>query len=541
MKHFNLFNITTTLLVVLSLSVLLAGCGGSSSDKVAPTDTSGSGLPSTTQDFGALTTRIIGTAQTPVFSQGSGGGYFTPAGSVMGVAGAAFTDISQSYAARNLGNTKIVFYSIRDGNNEIYVMNTDGTGQTRLTNNATVDWTPSFSPDGTKIAFVSNRDSDYEIYTMNVDGTGQARLTTSVGFDSSPSFSPDGTKIVFYSGRSGSQQIYVMNADGTGLLRLTNHVENDFYPSFSPDGTKIAFVSDRTPHSGDFEIYVMNADGSNQTRLTTSVGTDFYPSFSPDGNKIIFETNRNGNDEIYSMNADGTGIPTNLTNNGASDSSPSFSPDGSKIAFHSYRDGNYEIYSMQADGTGIPTRLTNNVTFDYSPSWSGFRRPKYIGTGGLLGVSCAGFLQGTQRQLNTSIFVFDTVGSTLSGRGAARITANTNVDTGGPSLAFTITTTVGISNMQFINIPESAFPVSITPPAGSSGALVLFDSSNGLVTNVVPYVANRSVTSPKVDGNLVTYTGNFPAVFDAKGKNIAPNGAKSVILDEKTGTLVKFE
>ena len=73
---------------------------------------------------------------------------------------------------------KIAFYSNRDGNGEIYIMNVDGSEQVNLTNNPADDWgEPSFSPDGSKIAFVSKRDGLDEIYIMNVDGSGQTRLT----------------------------------------------------------------------------------------------------------------------------------------------------------------------------------------------------------------------------------------------------------------------------------------------------------------------------------------------------------------------------
>ncbi|MCH8978080.1 MAG: PD40 domain-containing protein, partial [Armatimonadetes bacterium] len=117
-------------------------------------------------------------------------------------------------------DTKIAFVSERNGNEEIYVMNMDGTGQRRLTNNPAVDSSPSFSPDGTKIAFSSTRDGDFEIYVMNADGTGQTNLTNSAAIDGNPSFSPDGSKIAFSSDRSGNQEVYVMNVDGTGLTRL---------------------------------------------------------------------------------------------------------------------------------------------------------------------------------------------------------------------------------------------------------------------------------------------------------------------------------
>lgn len=100
-----------------------------------------------------------------------------------------------------------------------------------------------------------------ELYVMNADGSNQTRLTDNLSFDTAPSWSPDGTKIVFVSGRDGNYEIYMMNADASNQTRLTNEFEYDFYPSWSPDGTKIVFVSGR-------DIFVMNADGSNPQNLT---------------------------------------------------------------------------------------------------------------------------------------------------------------------------------------------------------------------------------------------------------------------------------
>jgi len=90
-------------------------------------------------------------------------------------------------------------------------------------------------------------------------------------------------------------------------------------------------------------------------------------AFPGSNGTIAFDSNRDGNLEIYSMNADGTN-PTNLTNNPAADIRAAYSPDGSKIAFQSGRDGNSEIYSMNADGTN-PTRLTNNPANEEAPDW----------------------------------------------------------------------------------------------------------------------------------------------------------------------------
>ena len=169
-------------------------------------------------------------------------------------------------------------------------------------------------------------------------------------------------------------EIYAMKADGS-VTRLTNNHFFDGFPTFSPDGQKIVFASDR---DGNREIYVMNADGSGVQRLTTTDPTadDRYPSWSPDGSKILFVSNRDGDSEIFVMNADGSN-PTQLTNNVAGDDEPRFSSDGTKIVFTSNRDApdprsptsHWEIYSMNADGSA-PTRLTSDQASNGWPMFS---------------------------------------------------------------------------------------------------------------------------------------------------------------------------
>jgi len=261
-------------------------------------------------------------------------------------------------------NGKITFESKRDGNTEIYIMNSDGSSQMNLTNNLAEDDDPTFSPDGQQIAFASTRDGNYEIYVMNSDGSNQTRLTSHSANDLTPAFSPDGTKITFASARAGNLEIYVMNTDGSNPIRLTNNPAIDRAPAFSPDGTKITFRSNR---DGNDEIYLMNADGLNPINLTNNLADDFGPAFSPDGAKIAFTSTRDGNDEVYAMNIDGSG-QTNLTNSPLGDNYPSFSPDGTKIAYRSARDGNREIYIMNADGTN-QTRITNEPAEDLDPDW----------------------------------------------------------------------------------------------------------------------------------------------------------------------------
>lgn len=131
-----------------------------------------------------------------------------------------------------------------------------------------------------------------------------------------------------------------------------------------PFTKKVAFGSDR---DGNPEIYAMNANGTSQARLTNNAAADTQPAFARSG-KIAFTSDRDGNNEIYVMDASGAN-QTRITNNPASDSQPSWSPDGSKIVFLSTRGGGFDIFLMNADGSGV-TQLTNDPGFDLDPVFS---------------------------------------------------------------------------------------------------------------------------------------------------------------------------
>ena len=256
----------------------------------------------------------------------------------------------------------------------IYVMSANGADAARLISSATSTsyGHPAWSPDGTRIAFESARDGNEEIYVMNADGSGLARLTNNPAWDGGPAWSPDGARIAFSSNRDGVSEIYVMNTDGTNVARLTSG-PGDGWPAWSPDGTKLAFESYR---DGNWEIYAMNADGSGVTRLTNNPAVDGGPAWSPDGTRIAFQSNRDGNPQIYVMNADGSGV-TRLTNNYDSDWQPAWSPDGSRIAFTKNVQGcDYydcwdftSIYVINADGSGLTQLIGTNTGLDSDAAW----------------------------------------------------------------------------------------------------------------------------------------------------------------------------
>ncbi|MHB0937681.1 MAG: TolB family protein [Armatimonadota bacterium] len=261
---------------------------------------------------------------------------------------------------------QIAFISNRDGNDEVYIMNADGSSQTRLTNNTRVEMEHAWRPDGGKLVFVSERDGTHEIYTMNPDGSSQTRITNDYLPDWGPTYSPDGTKIYFFRTLNGTDEIYVMNANGSSQVRLTNNPWFDVLPVLTPDGSKIVFDTDRngSVRQANYDIYVMNPDGSRPVQLTNGSGREWYHAVSPNGQLIAYTQDNN----IRLMNIDGSNQRAITTPSGYQDKQPIFSPDGSKIAFASNRDGDWEIYIMNLDGSG-QRRITNNTWKDEYPAW----------------------------------------------------------------------------------------------------------------------------------------------------------------------------
>ena len=258
------------------------------------------------------------------------------------------------------GQGNIAFVSNRDGNAEIYVGNVDGSGLARLTNNPEIDDWPDWSPDGSKIAFTRYTGGAPDIYVMNANGSLQTNISTNAAWDSDPSWSPDGSRIAFDSNRGGGAlQIWIMNANGSGPLQITSTVQLNDSPDWSPDGNRICFESER---DGQREIYVMNADGTAPTRLTFS-GNNYGPQWSPDGSRIVFASNTH----IWSIRPDGTGL-TQLTISPGFDANPAWSPDSSKIVFSSNRGGDFELWVVKADGTGLQ-QIINSSGYDIDASW----------------------------------------------------------------------------------------------------------------------------------------------------------------------------
>lgn len=293
---------------------------------------------------------------------------------------------------------------------EIYLMNPDGTNPRRLTDNLAGDGFAALSPDGKKIVFDSTRLSGQtnvsDLFLMNTDGSGQTFLTRG----SSATWSPDGKSIAYHASASGTgtptrtnpgaattdSDIFVANVDdllaGTAqpvdITNTPDKIEDD--ADWSSDG-RILYtahdVGDDVPNgpggftSNSAEIYVINADGSGRVQVTNNNEEERAAAWSPDGTRIVDGCRIGGgtNDfEICVMNADGTDVQQ-LTDNTLTDLTATFSPDGQQIVFNKILPpGNYQLFEMQPslnpDGTRpAPTQVTSPPGINLIANWGQLR------------------------------------------------------------------------------------------------------------------------------------------------------------------------
>ncbi len=274
------------------------------------------------------------------------------------------------YASRR---TKIAFSSTLDGRNlDIYVMDSDGRNQRRLTVNPSVDRYPAWSPDGKKIVFVSNRNNvnkDHkQIWVIDADGKNPIRLTDGL-VDANPDWSPDGKKIVYDTFDVPKDHnlapggITVMDADGNNKRLVKN--ARGVHPTWSPDGKRIAFSSGKNP-GDDAQIYVMDVDGRNRKRLTRDFTHKRLPSWSHDGKRIAYA----GDNVIWVVDSDGKN-PRRLTEEHVMEEHPTWSPDSESIAFISYgRDpGIVGIYTVDVTNGAVDALPRDPYATTYDPDW----------------------------------------------------------------------------------------------------------------------------------------------------------------------------
>jgi Tol biopolymer transport system component len=236
---------------------------------------------------------------------------------------------------------------------DLYKMDANGTNQRRIPNTTHVNYeigrygsyggNPAYSPGARKIIF----DKGKNIWTINPDGTGRDRITDALAGDPSaakptfvhPVWSPVSNEIAFSWLYRGTREIHVValsDLRGEKILdassRITPAGVGVYRPDWSPDGKQIVYECSEDPcesgtnRSRNPDIYKVNADGSNNAPIATSSADDSYPVFSPSGGKIVFSSDRDGDEELYIKNADGSGKAQQITHNRTRDVEPDWQP-----------------------------------------------------------------------------------------------------------------------------------------------------------------------------------------------------------------------
>jgi len=164
--------------------------------------------------------------------------------------------------------TQIAWVSQRDGEKAVWIMDSNGSNKRKLVSGRE----PSWSPDGKRVAFTSSvfHDND-EIYVINTDGSNRVRLTNNRKFDWFPAWDPMGRRVSFNSEQFGGQELMLSLADGTGRIRITNAEKTYEQESvFSPDGKSLAYAGKM--QEDDYDIYVVSTRGFDLDDLPEIVG-----------------------------------------------------------------------------------------------------------------------------------------------------------------------------------------------------------------------------------------------------------------------------
>src|SRR6266536_2456381 len=239
--------------------------------------------------IGLLAAAILVLAPSAGAAQGNGRIAYMSGGSIYTVdpAGGAPTPVHDGFfPSFSPDGTRIVFaqYSLEDGPYKIWVAAADGSNPVEI---GRTEFPHPFvwSPDGTRVAFDTGTvQSGFSIVVLETEGSGSTTLSLDASPDAPPSWSPDGTKLAFTT--TNDSDIVVAKADGSGRTLLVQDATRDVAPSWSPDGSQIAFFRG---NFGQFFLYVIRPDGSGLHQLSqTPAGTSVPPAWSPDGTHLLF-------------------------------------------------------------------------------------------------------------------------------------------------------------------------------------------------------------------------------------------------------------
>jgi TolB protein len=271
-------------------------------------------------------------------------------------------DIIAMLGGQSMFGTHIYFVSNRTGHKEIWVMDPDGKNQKQITHFNSTSIEPSVSPDGTKIAFTSYKNVTPGIFVFSVDPVRDLRFYNQrASVNSSPSFTPDGNQIVYSSSAPNDKccRIFIANLNGQGFRPITGMSAIDTEPKANPKtGREIVFASGR---SGPEQIYRMTIEGTDIERLSDGTGEAANPAWHPNGEKIAYAWTRGyaaGAWNVFIMDVASRNY-VQLTHGDGKNEHPSWAPDGTHIVFAKTRGHDSQIYTMLADGNQVQQLTTS--------------------------------------------------------------------------------------------------------------------------------------------------------------------------------------
>ena len=274
--------------------------------------------------------------------------------------------INQFTGIPGIFNTRIAYVSTSGGRfKEIHIAHLDGSEKFQLTNNHTINLSPSWTADGKSVLYTSYKDRNSSLYLFELYNGKETKIIPRNGRYLGGKASPDGQFIAATVETAGNSNIILLDRNGNVIRNLTDSPGIEVSPAWSPDSKQLVFVSDR---SGSPQLYIFDMASNKSRRLTYSGNYNTSPEWSPRGDRVAY-TGRVGNRfAIFTIGVDG-GEPRKLTAESADSEDPTWSPDGRFLAFSSNRAGKYHLYVMQASGEN-QRRLTGSGGDDTKPSWS---------------------------------------------------------------------------------------------------------------------------------------------------------------------------
>jgi TolB protein len=274
--------------------------------------------------------------------------------------------INQFTGVPGIFNTRLAYVSTSGGRfKEIHIAHLDGSEKFQVTNNHTINLSPSWTPDGKAVLYTSYKDRNSSLYLFELYSGKEIKMTPRNGRYLGGKASPDGQFIAATVEMGGNSNIVLLDRNGNLIRSLTESPGIEVSPAWSPDSKQLAFVSDR---SGSPQVYILDVASNKSRRVTYSGNYNTSPDWSPRGDRIAY-TGRVGNRFAIFTIGVGGGEPRKLTAESADSEDPTWSPDGRFIAFSSNRAGKYHLYVMQANGES-QRRLTGSGGDDTKPSWS---------------------------------------------------------------------------------------------------------------------------------------------------------------------------